>query len=268
MSEADRHYQIRTRPDSGRAAPVESKWLDLLEKSDPALFHGMTRAQLGMMLAETSVQHLRRPTELLRQGDPARWGYMILRGRIEVSFIDINGNRILAHLARAGEVLGEVEQFSGLPCAATCTTLPDTTVMLFDAALVMKHMSADIVLRNFAGIFHDRLSRDNRQQSVAMFYAAEDRIRIHLLGMTSETNPSVQISQTELAGFAGCSRQTANRTLAQLRAEGIVAMARGSIKVLDRSRLALTRPGGDQIILDTVTIHARRSDGYADAPKP
>jgi CRP-like cAMP-binding protein len=229
------------------------EWLNVFEKTCPALFQGMSRAQMAMLLAETTVQHLRRPTELLRQGDAARWGYLILSGRIEVSFIDINGNRILAHLARAGEVLGEVEQFSGQPCAATCTTLPNTTVMLFDAALVLRHMPSDLVLRNFASIFHSRLSRDNRQQTVAMFYAAEDRLRIHLLGMTGETNPSVQISQTELAGFAGCSRQTANRILAQLRAEGIVAMARGSIMVLDRTRLALTRSGGEQMVLEGVT---------------
>ncbi|MDN5568843.1 MAG: helix-turn-helix domain-containing protein, partial [Paracoccus sp. (in: a-proteobacteria)] len=144
-------------------------------------------------------------------------------------------------------------------CAATCTTLPETTVMLFDAALMLKYLPADLILRNFAGIFHDRLSRDNRQQSVAMFYAAEDRIRIHLLGMTSRAVPSVQISQTELAGFAGCSRQTVNRTLAQLRAEGIVAMARGTIRVLDRDALALARPGGDQIILEGVTMQGRDS---------
>ncbi|RJE79744.1 Crp/Fnr family transcriptional regulator [Paracoccus sp. JM45] len=235
-------------------------WLSVIEKCDPALFHGMSRAQMAMLLNETTVQHLRRPTELLRQGEAARWGYLILAGRIEVSFIDINGNRILAHLARAGEVLGEVEQFSGLPCAATCTTLPDTTVMLFDAALVLRHMSADMILRNFAGIFHNRLCRDNRQQTVAMFYAAEDRLRIHLLGMTSDNSPSVQISQTELAAFAGCSRQTANRTLAQLRAEGIVAIGRGSIRVLDRTRLAITRSGGEQMVLESVTVPTRNQE--------
>jgi DNA-binding transcriptional regulator YhcF (GntR family) len=69
--------------------------------------------------------------------------------------------------------------------------------------------------------------------------------------------PSVKIRQIELAGFAGCSRQTANRTLAQLRAEGIVAIGRGSIKVLDRERLAITRSGDDRIILESVTIPSR-----------
>ncbi|WP_111559643.1 Crp/Fnr family transcriptional regulator [Paracoccus sediminilitoris] len=254
MSEAVNHQDLASPVPAGRRTFDIAEWLDHLEKAPPALFKGLTRRQMAQLMSETTIQHLRRPTEILRQGEPARWGYLILSGRIEVSFIDVNGNRILAHLARVGEVLGEVEQFSGLTCAATCTTLPETTVMLFDAALVLKHMPADLILANFAGIFHERLTRDNRQQSVAMFYAAEDRIRIHLLGMTSDQNPSVQISQTELAGFAGCSRQTVNRTLAQLRTEGIVAIQRGTVSVLDRDRLSLTRPGGDQVILDGVPI--------------
>ena len=257
MREAVKHHDLASPVPVGRRTQDTSAWLDHFDDAPPALFKGLTRQQMALLMSETVIQHLPRPTEILRQGEPARWGYLILRGRIEVSFIDVNGNRILAHLARVGEVLGEVEQFSGLTCAATCTTLPDTTVMLFDAALVLKHMPADLILSNFAGIFHDRLTRDNRQQSVAMFYAAEDRIRIHLLGMTSDQSPTVQISQNELAVFAGCSRQTVNRTLAQLRAEGVVAMQRGTIRVLDRERLGLTRPGGDQVILEGVTICAR-----------
>lgn len=216
----------------------------------PPLLRGMDSTQLAALLSETTVQVMRRPTEILRQGEPAKWGYLILKGQIEVTFIDVDGNRILAHLAKPGEVMGEVEQFSGRTCAATCTTLPDTAVMLFDAALILRHMPAQLLLRNFASIFHERLMRDNQQQSVAMFYAAEDRIRIHLLSMTSVAMPEVRISQTELAGFAGCSRQTVNKTLSLLRAEGIVDMGRGSIRVLDRTKLEGPHSSIDRIVGD------------------
>lgn len=212
-------------------------WLAEIRELQPQLLRGLSADRLAGILSETRIQHYRRPREILRQGESATWGYLILRGRVEVSFLDTDGNRVLAHLANPGEVMGEVEQFSGRVCAATCTTLPDTSVMLFDAGLILRHMPADLLLRNFAGIFHDRLTRDNRQHSVAMFYAAEDRVRIHLLSMTAPQTPEVRLSQTELAGFAGCSRQTVNKALSQLRTEGIVAMSRGMIRVLDRARL-------------------------------
>lgn len=233
-----------------RRSAQATDWLGVLQRTRPALLRGMTDQAMAAMLSEARIQQFRKPLTLLRQGEPAEWGYLILRGRIEVSYIDINGNRVLAHLAQPGEVLGEVEQFSGRTCAASCTTLRDTTVMLFDAGLILRYLPADLLMRNFAGIFHDRLTRDNRQHSVAMFYDAEDRIRIHLLSMTTPDTPEVALSQADLAGFAGCSRQTVNKTLSQLRADGVVEMGRGAIRILDRDRLQAARPGGEQILLD------------------
>lgn len=222
---------------------------ELLGRHRPDLLRGLGEAQLRQFLAGCSLHHYRAPFEILRQDEPTDLCFLILKGRVEVSVIDINGNRVLAHIAGPGEVMGEVEIFSGRPCAATCTTLPDTTLTAFTAAQVMAHLPAEQLLRNFAGIFHDRLTRDSRQQSVAMFYTAEDRIRIHLLSLSAPDRPEVQISQSSLAALAGCSRQTVNLTLAQLRAAGIVRLMRGAICILDRTRLQGPRPGSDDAAL-------------------
>ncbi|TGN45369.1 Crp/Fnr family transcriptional regulator, partial [Paracoccus liaowanqingii] len=252
----------RTDPGQGR------DWLSVLIDTRSSLIAGMTPEAMAAMLDQAQILHLRRPRQVLRQGEVARKGYLILKGRIEVSYIDVDGNRVLAHLAGPGEALGEVEQFSGRTCAATCTTLPDTTVMVFDAALILGHLPAALLLRNLAGIFHDRLIRDTRQQSVAMFYAAEDRVRIHLLAMTSPETPVVQLSQTELAGFAGCSRQTVNKTLSALRAEGIVQMGRGTVRVLDRARLEGIRPRPPEGLPGEDSRHVPPGADRAPPPDP
>lgn len=238
-----------------RNGPEPADWLAAMVDARPVLIAGMDKTQMQALLAEARLLHLPRPREVLRQGEAADGIYLILKGRIEVSFIDVNGNRMLAHLAGPGEALGEVEQFSGRTCAATCTTMADTTVLVLDAALLLRHLAPELLLRNITDIFHDRLTRDNRLQSLAMFYGAEDRIRIHLLSMTSPEAPDVQLSQTELAGFAGCSRQTVNKTLAQLRDAGIVQMGRGAIRVLDRGRLENAHCGNDRIVLDDSIFH-------------
>nr|WP_162623880.1 Crp/Fnr family transcriptional regulator [Paracoccus saliphilus] len=203
----------------------------------PDVLRGASDAQLGGFLSHATVRRMRRRKEILRQGEPAACGFIVIEGQVDVTFTDPDGNRVLAHLARPGEVLGEAELFSGLTCAASCTCHPGAVLLLFDAALILRHLPAELLLRNLARIFHNRMIRDNSMHSVAMFYDAAERVRVHLLSMSSADAPEVQISQNELAGFAGCSRQTVNRTLAQLRAEGIVEMGRGTIRVLDRKRL-------------------------------
>jgi CRP-like cAMP-binding protein len=47
----------------------------------------------------------------------------------------------------------------------------------------------------------------------------------------------VRINQADLANIVGCSRQSVNRKLAELRDEGLITMGKGGIKVLARDRL-------------------------------
>ncbi len=197
----------------------------------------MSDPQMTALAAQMQVHRIATTRDILRQGEATLVAYLVLEGRVEVSYIDIDGNKVLAHLAQAGEVIGEVEVFSGMTCAATCTALRDTILATLDASALRRHVPTELLLRNLAQIFHDRLVRDNRQQTVAMFYGAEDRIRIHLLALTTPHHPEAFISQFKLAAFAGCSRQTVNRTLAQLRDEGLIQIGRGNIRILDRDAL-------------------------------
>lgn len=215
---------------------------------ESALLRDVPVDALTGFLGDCEIQQFKTRREILQQGEVGSHAYLILSGAIEVNFLDINGNSILAHLARPGEVMGEIEIFSGKTCAATCTAIAGSTLAQFTAATLMKHVGADLLLRNFAAIAHDRLMRDNQQQSLAMFYTAENRIRVCLLSLTSPAQPETRISQAHLATFTGCSRQTVNMTLAQLRDAGLVSIGRGKITVLDRDRLVSSDLEFDKIV--------------------
>lgn len=207
----------------------------------PDLLAGLTEAQRDAFYADCLPRHHAAPTEILSQGEPAPAAFLIVEGRIEVSFIDSDGNTVIAHLAGPGEVMGEVELLSGKTCAATCITYPNTRLLLFTAAELTRHVPTPLLLKNFASILHGRLMRDNRLQAIAQFYPAEARICLHLWRQTGKDVTEIPISQSQLAQLAGCSRQTANKTLSQLREAGIIELRRGTIRVLDPQRLNARR---------------------------
>lgn len=207
----------------------------------PELLDGLTEDQRLAFYAECTPRNCATPTELLSQGEPAPAAFLIIEGRIEVIFIDNDGNAVIAHVAGPGEVMGEVEILSGKTCAATCRTYPRTRLLSFTAAQLMKHVPTTLILKNFASILHGRLMRDNRLQAIAQFYPAEARICLHLWRLAGEEITDIPISQAQLALLAGCSRQTVNRTLAQLRDNGIIELRRGTIRVLDAQRLSSRR---------------------------
>ncbi len=203
----------------------------------PPLLEGLTSVQRLAFFADCTPRRYATQTEVLTQDEEAPAAYLIAEGRIEVTFVDSDGNTVIAHVAQPGEVMGDIELLSGKTCAATCRTHANTTLLSFGLSLMMKHIPAEILLRNFAGILHGRLIRDNRMQSIAQFYPAEARICMHLLNLTSDDRPQVQLSQAQLALLAGCSRQTVNRTLADLRMRGAIELGRGTIRLLDARRL-------------------------------
>ena len=110
--------------------------------------------------------------------------------------------------------------------------------MLFCATpLVYTHLQSPVFVRNLAGIYYDRLIRDNMAKSVSQFYSVDQRLCIYLSQLTSEQRPQIRVSQSSLAAIIGCSRQTVNRKLGELRDNAVIQLGKGLITVLDRKAL-------------------------------
>jgi CRP-like cAMP-binding protein len=199
---------------------------------------GLTRDQKHALLAACTARLLKPSTTLLHQGETTPGSYFIASGRVEVCYVDSAGNQVIVHIATAGEMIGEVEALSGRPCAASCQTLTETTVLFCPAKALFGHIPPQILVPNLCTLLHDRLMRENRNRTADHYYSADQRIRLYLCQLTSDSDASVRISQSQLGVVIGCSRQTVNRMLGELRDEGIIELGRNAVRVLDRARLA------------------------------
>jgi CRP-like cAMP-binding protein len=188
-------------------------------------------------LDECSVRQFIAPTEFLTQGGSSSGMFIIAHGRVEVSYCDNEGNVTLIHLAGPGECLGEVEALSEQPCAASCKSLPNTTVLFCPTPLLYEQIHSTVFVRNLMSVLHERLIRDNKFRSVNQFYSVDQRLGIYLCQFSSPTRPEVKISQSYLANVVGCSRQTINKKLADLRDDGLIALGKSTITILQREAL-------------------------------
>lgn len=215
----------------------------MIDPSDfPHLFQspilsGLSRDQKYALLASCTARVLKSPTTILRQGEVTTGSYFVASGRVEVGYVDYSGNQVIVHTAIAGEMLGEVEALSGRPCAASCVTMPDTIVLFCPARALYAHVPPRILIPNLCTILHDRLMRENRNRMADHYYNADQRIRLYLRELTSDSDNAVRISQSQLGVVIGCSRQTVNKMLGELRDDGIIELGRNAVRVLDRTRL-------------------------------
>ncbi|MDM7459928.1 MAG: Crp/Fnr family transcriptional regulator [Paracoccus sp. (in: a-proteobacteria)] len=228
---------------AGALAPVPSLQLSaalcrIMANRPAALLDGVDPHDLHAFLGQCRIRTYPKGKLLIEQGQSLDHAYLVIGGAAEVFVTDENGNSVLAHLAQAGEVIGEVELLSGRLTLASVSARPGTAVARFDAAQLHRLMPPSHLVRNLARLLHARLARDDKVHLIALFYSSEDRIRGHLLHLTTPECPRTEVSQADLAAFTGCSRQTVNRVLAQLRQSGVIELCRGAVTVLDRARLA------------------------------
>ncbi|EPX75962.1 Crp/Fnr family transcriptional regulator [Salipiger mucosus] len=201
------------------------------------LLEGSDEAGRRAFLDECDLRHFGDRSPVLTQGEPTDTLYLIVKGRIEVTYLDSEGNQSILHFAGSGEVVGEVEALSKLPCAASCWALPGTTVLAGSGELLVRHLLAPPLLASLAAILHDRLERGNRLKAADQFYSVDQRICIYLSHFLAVDTGEIGISQAYLAGAVGCARQTVNRKLGELREAGILDVNRGRIRLLDRGAL-------------------------------
>lgn len=205
------------------------------------LLGGLTAAQKQAFLAECQVRSFRTARDILWQGETTEGFFLIEQGQVEVTYIDGQGNSVIVHIAGPGEIVGEIEALCGRPCAATCKALANSRLLYSTTAQLLKHVPLAQLVPNLASELHGRLLRDNRQRAVDHFLTADQRICLYLHQFTTAAQPELHVSQAYLASLAGCSRQTVNRKLNELRGRGIIDISRSSITVLIRDELEIAQ---------------------------
>lgn len=176
------------------------------------------------------------PTELLHQGMQCPGVYIIAQGSVEVSIVDSEGHHAVLVNIGAGDIFGEIETVADSPCIASCKIAAGGIMLFRPGSHVLSMLSNPIFVRNVFRINYHRLLVANRFHSSNQFHPVDVRICLTLENLARNSNV-IRQSQAYVADMVGCSRQTINRVLGELRDENILALRKGVIEIIDRERL-------------------------------
>lgn len=176
------------------------------------------------------------PTVIFEQGEPSTGMIIVAHGYVDITYTGEDGHQLFLKRAKTGAILGESEAISDEPCAATCKTSDNTTLLHCAIPVLIEALQTVGFIKNLTRIFHKRLVYDNWVKHIAQFGAVEQRLRGYLY-VLSENAVKLNETQSYLANVVGCSRQTVNRELAKLRHAGIIEQNGSEIVVLNRKAL-------------------------------
>lgn len=215
----------------------------LLQKlPEHSLLRALEQDELEALLAQARETTARKGDALIRQGDDADSLFILLDGQARVTVYSANGREIVLEYAGPGTVLGEIALLDGGTRTASVIAMGPVRYLVlprsvFERVLAENHRIALRLMRELAA----RLRRANQTIENDRAYAAGPRLARFLLRLAGEEDEAkqavIRLSQTELALFAGISRENINRQLAVWGQEGIVTVEHGSLTILDRTTL-------------------------------
>lgn len=184
---------------------------------------------------------------ILLEGEHSGRIVVIHEGVVRVSTIQRDGTEALLGLRGRGEILGEMSMLDGLPRSATATALTDGCFQFINSGafedFLHRYPEAAIATAR-------TLSTRLRQATEALTSFGAEAVPARLaktmislaerFGAPDDDGAIVielPLSQEDLGGLVGASRDSVARTLRDWRAQGLVTTRRRSITLLDIDRI-------------------------------
>ena len=185
-------------------------------------------------------------TDIMRMGRAPIVTGIILTGAVEVSFLNENADQIDMSIFEAGKSFGETMEGANLSASRMFVkALRDTVILRISfRQLYARTECSDPHLWRFTlnmlrrisqkGIFYQHKIRIMGQKSIRA------KLSVYLQAIAGEDAAGLrEMNQTQLARYLGVERSALSREMSHLRDEGIIDYDRRTLRVLDKSFLAI-----------------------------
>jgi CRP/FNR family cyclic AMP-dependent transcriptional regulator len=184
---------------------------------------------------------------LFREGERSAHVVVVLSGRTKICFTDRDGRESILNIRGAGELLGDLSVLDGEPHSATVLTLEPVVAAVLQADAFRSLLAEEprlsmAVLEIVVG----RLRDSDRKRVEFGAYDTRGRVARRLVELAERFGEegragvriTLRLTQEELAGWTGSSREAVAKALADFRGRGWVETGRRTVIVLDPAALA------------------------------
>ena len=212
--------------------------VDLLAGSD--LFSGFDSDALRALVERSRSLECERNVSLFLEDDPADELFVVRSGRIAVGRRSVDGRESLVALMEEGDVFGEMPLFDGGNRSASARALERSEVLGIPYEAVREALdSHPRLLWDVVSLLADRLRTTDSALADAVFLDVTGRTAKRLLELAGEQEEfQLPITQEELAGLVGASRERVNKAIAAFVRLGWIEQNDRKYRIVEREKLA------------------------------
>ena len=211
-----------------------------------SFFEALPPEEVAALRASGRERHYDANVALFHEGDDAGSVIVLLEGRAKLTVPNSSGREVIVAVRGPGDLLGELAALVEAPRSATVTTIEAVDALIISGSAFASFLERNarvalVILRLVA----ERLLYADLQQAQFATHDVVGRVAHRLLELTErfgvETEEGVvldvPLSQEELAGWTGASREAVNKALQVLRSLHMIETGRRRLTVLDADGL-------------------------------
>ena len=228
------------------------------------LFQEMSPEELQRLAEGCRLKRLARGDHVFRVGEPCEQFHVTVIGQVKLYAISPQGQEKVIELVGPGNTFAEALMFTGKPCIVNAQALTDTLLLTVDKQAVIGEIERDArfamrmlagISRRLHGLVHDvqayalhsgmqrvigYLLRDLPEESddAAGFSLADAGCATGSPPTRREWNVCLPVSKATIASRLSLTPEYFSRVLHELEAEGLIAIDKRDIRILDAQRLA------------------------------
>ncbi len=214
--------------------------------SQVPLFHSLSEEAMKGLLANIRKIRFKKGEALFKKGMDGDSLFIIKRGKVKIVIGSEDGEEIILAIFSVGDFFGEMSLLDGMPRSADAVAIEDTEVMMLNRREFINFLIGnEQAIRSILQSLSMRLRKTDDMLEDTCFLNISDRVRKKLLELAEsygiEEKKSIlidlDITQRELAGMVGATRESVNKSLRILREKGIISTEGGRIRIHNLSLL-------------------------------
>jgi CRP/FNR family transcriptional regulator, cyclic AMP receptor protein len=175
------------------------------------------------------------------EGAEADACYIVVDGRVAISNKSFDGRESMVAIMERGDMFGEMGLFDGLGRSAEARALEASSVLKvpYDVLRAVWENSPEL-LWAVVRLLSQRIRATDEALADAFFLDVTGRTAKHLLELAGEREEfEIPITQEELAGLVGASRERVNKAIASFLKLGWIEQSDRSYRILKRRELEI-----------------------------
>jgi CRP-like cAMP-binding protein len=210
----------------------------LLARSD--LFSALSGDDVGRIAAASSAMDLQRNQLVFSEGQPAQELYVVRSGRIAIAKRSPDGRESVVALMEEGDLFGEMSLFDGHGRSAEARALEQSELVVVPFAPIRQILEERPgLLWHVVELLARRLRVTDAALADTVFLDVTGRTAKRLLEIAGDDDEFVlPVTQEELAGMVGASRERVNKAISAFIRLGWLEQTDRRYRITDRVQLS------------------------------